>query len=81
MAPIGGVLQWDCMASARVKRPIRKKKSTFISPVDTSIFPSIISFSSVRGVSRIFLGFEMLLAACIVVGTFCLVVLHCLGAK
>jgi len=44
-------------------------------PIDSRLVPSIFSFGRVRGIARIFLLVEMLLAVLVVVGTCMQVIL------
>ena len=45
-------------------------------PVDTRIFPDIISFRCVKGPLRVFLQIEMVLSLLIVIGTCGIVIIH-----
>jgi len=54
----------------------KHSKSVFFwLPIDERLIPQIISFGRVRGMARIFLGLEMLLATLIVLGTGLVVLL------
>lgn len=59
-------------------KKIRKKSDAFIFPFDTSLLPNIISFGHVKGIARIFLQVEIIMAIIIVIGTCTLVLIHLL---
>lgn len=41
-------------------------------PIDSRLMHSLISFGTVRGIAKVFLAIEMLLAVFVVLGTFAL---------
>lgn len=47
-------------------------------PLDSRILPHIFSFGHVKGMARIFMTIEILLATFVVIGTLVLVILHAL---
>lgn len=59
----------------KTKKRTSSEKSLSWLPIDSRIIPPIFSFNRVRGISRFFLGIEMLLASLIVLGTLSLVIL------
>ncbi|MCX6793681.1 MAG: hypothetical protein NTY06_01100 [Candidatus Gottesmanbacteria bacterium] len=56
----------------------KRSKPVAWMPVDSRLFGSFLSFGHVRGVARIFLEVEMVLAVLIVLGTLIVLVLKLL---
>jgi len=65
------------MGSMRAKRKPTPTRSSIISwlPIDSRILPSLFEFGHIRGIAKVFLIIEMLLAGFVVTGTLLLIVL------
>jgi len=74
------MLQWDYMAKSRPIRRHHRSKEKPIAwlPVDSRLMYPLLAFRRVRGPAKLFLGLEMILATCVVVGTYILVILSLL---
>ncbi len=68
-----GVVQYRAM---KQKRPFRSETPLSWLPIDSRLVLPLFSFGHVRGVAKIFLTIEMILAIGVVGGTFVLVVLR-----
>lgn len=50
-------------------------------PIDSRLFPKILSFGHVKGIARIFLEIEITISLVMIAGTLAIVVLTMLGLK
>lgn len=50
-------------------------------PIDSRLFPSLISFNHVKGVARVFLTCELLICSLIVIGAVILIILKFIPLK
>jgi hypothetical protein len=62
------------MRSKLKRKPIESSEISWL-PIDSRILPSLFAFGHVRGLAKIFLIIEMLLAGFVVTGTLLLIVL------
>ena len=60
----------------KMKRKNTKEQSLGWLPIDSRLIVPFISFSHVRGVAKLFLTIEMLLAFSVVLGTFIILLFH-----
>ncbi|KKU82402.1 hypothetical protein A2973_01595 [Candidatus Gottesmanbacteria bacterium RIFCSPLOWO2_01_FULL_49_10] len=57
------------------RRRVSRRKPIDWLPIDSRIFPPIISFGHVKGLARFFLEIEIILSVLVVVGTVVVIVL------
>ena len=60
---------------SKLKRKTTAANTVSWLPIDSRILPSLFSFGHIRGIAKIFLIIEMLLAGFVVTGTLLLMVL------
>jgi len=60
---------------SKLKRKFTSSREISWLPIDSRIIPSLFAFGHVRGIAKIFLIIEMLLAGFVVTGTMLLIVL------
>lgn len=60
----------------KMKRKNKKEQSLGWLPIDSRLITPLLSFSHVKGVAKLFLVVEMILAFSVVVGTFVVLLFH-----